>query len=165
MATFLYRLGRFSFRRRQAVVAVWLALFVLFGIGAATLSEDTSDSLSIPGTQSQQAIDLLQRAVPAGGRRWRDCQGRDRCPRRSDAQRPRQPSGGRGRGRALGIAPQVVSVADPFETGAVSPDGTIAYAQVSYGVQAGELDGAGARRLDRSRRARARCRAASGDGG
>ncbi len=64
MATFLYQLGRVSFRRRRTVLAAWLALLVLFGIGAATLSEDTSDSFSIPGTQSQQAIDLLGERFP-----------------------------------------------------------------------------------------------------
>jgi len=38
MATFLYRLGRLSFRRRRLVVAAWLMLLVAAGLGAATLS-------------------------------------------------------------------------------------------------------------------------------
>ena len=38
MATLLYRLGRFSFRRRGLVAVVWVALLVGAGIGAATLS-------------------------------------------------------------------------------------------------------------------------------
>ena len=139
MATFLYRLGRFSFRRRQAVVAVWLALLVLFGIGAATLSEDTSDSLSIPGTQSQQAIDLLQERFPQAAADGATARVVIAAPDGQTLNDPGNQSAVEDVVSALGIAPEVVSVADPYETGAVSPDGTIAYAQVSYGVQAGEL--------------------------
>ena len=57
MATFLYRLGRLSFRRRRLVVAAWLMLLVAAGLGAATLSGTTTDSFTIPGSSSQQAID------------------------------------------------------------------------------------------------------------
>src|SRR4051794_7443056 len=59
MATYLYRLGRLAFRRRKLVLAIWLALVGLFGLGAATLSGPTSDDFAIPGTEAQQAQDLL----------------------------------------------------------------------------------------------------------
>jgi len=70
MATFLYRLGRLSFRRRRLVVAAWLMLLVAAGLGAATLSGTTTDSFTIPGSSSQQALDQLVRKFPqaaAGG--------------------------------------------------------------------------------------------------
>ncbi len=35
MATFLYKLGRFSFRQRRYVLLLWVALLALAGVGAA----------------------------------------------------------------------------------------------------------------------------------
>ncbi|MDL4776468.1 MULTISPECIES: hypothetical protein [Thermomonosporaceae] len=49
LATFLYRLGRFSFRRRRLVALLWVGLLVLMGVGAAALKGPTSSDFSIPG--------------------------------------------------------------------------------------------------------------------
>ncbi|WBB58718.1 hypothetical protein O7599_24245 [Streptomyces sp. WMMC500] len=70
MGTLLYRLGRFSHTRRRLVAAVWLAVAVAFGGAAATLSGSTVDSFSLPGTESQEAFDLLDErfaGVPMDG--------------------------------------------------------------------------------------------------
>src|SRR5262245_65567650 len=64
MATVLYRLGRFSYRRRRLVVLVWLFVLVLAGLGAATLKGPTSSEFSIPGTESQRATELLAERMP-----------------------------------------------------------------------------------------------------
>jgi putative drug exporter of the RND superfamily len=64
MASALYRLGRISYRRRRRVLAIWLALFVAMFVGAGALSGPTDDTFSIPGTESQQAIDLLEERLP-----------------------------------------------------------------------------------------------------
>lgn len=60
MASFLYRLGRLAFRRR------WYVLVVLgaFGTAAARAPAAPSDTLSVPGTESQQANHLLQQSFP-----------------------------------------------------------------------------------------------------
>ena len=69
MATFLYRLGRFSFRRRRLVLMLWIAVLAAIGIGARRCCPaSTSDTFTIPGTQSQKALDLLAEGVPAGRR-------------------------------------------------------------------------------------------------
>ncbi len=60
MAALLYRLGSFAYRRRGLVLAVWIAVLVLLGVGAATLAKSMASTASIPGTESQQAIDLLK---------------------------------------------------------------------------------------------------------
>lgn len=67
MATLLYRLGRFSFRKRGRIAAVWLLLLILLGVGAATLMGPTSDKFSMPGTESQRALDDLERQFPQAG--------------------------------------------------------------------------------------------------
>ncbi|MBJ8346161.1 MMPL family transporter [Antrihabitans sp. YC2-6] len=64
MATYLYRIGRFAYRRKGVVLSAWLILLVLFGVGAATLSGPTSESFSIPGTPAQQAQDLMAERFP-----------------------------------------------------------------------------------------------------
>ncbi|MCX5042119.1 MMPL family transporter [Aldersonia sp. NBC_00410] len=64
MATYLYRIGRFAYRKKGVVLSIWIALLVLFGIGAATLAGPTSESFSIPGTPAQQAQDLMKARFP-----------------------------------------------------------------------------------------------------
>ncbi|NLE78776.1 MAG: MMPL family transporter, partial [Rhodococcus sp.] len=64
MATYLYRIGKFAYRRKGAVLSAWLVLLVLMGVGAATLSGPTKDSFSIPGTPAQEAQDLMAERFP-----------------------------------------------------------------------------------------------------
>ncbi len=68
MATYLYRLGKFAYRRKGTVLSIWLTLLVLFGVGAATLAGPTNDSVTIPGTPAQQAQDLMAERFPATGK-------------------------------------------------------------------------------------------------
>ena len=65
MATLLYRLGRFSFRRPWRVLGVWLVLLVALLGGGLALGGQTQESYSIPGTESQQALDRLRAVFPA----------------------------------------------------------------------------------------------------
>jgi putative drug exporter of the RND superfamily len=136
MATFLYRLGRLSFRRRRLVVAAWLMLLVAAGLGAATLSGTTTDSFTIPGSSSQQAIDQLARKFPqaaAGGATARLVFAAPKGHTLSDF--PYR-AAVEGVTAELKMAPQVANVTDPFTAGGLSRSGTIGYAQVTYRVAA-----------------------------
>ena len=64
MATLLHRLGRFAYRRRALVLSAWLVALALLGVGAVTLHRPMASTASIPGTESQRAIDLLKRRMP-----------------------------------------------------------------------------------------------------
>ncbi|MGJ9414111.1 MMPL family transporter [Aeromicrobium sp. CF4.19] len=64
MSTLLYALGRWSYRHHRRVVAGWLLAVVLAGGLAAVFSEGTNDSFEIPGTESQTALDALDRTFP-----------------------------------------------------------------------------------------------------
>ncbi|MFI8093678.1 MMPL family transporter [Streptomyces sp. NPDC086080] len=126
MATLLYRLGRFSFRRRGRIAAVWLLLLTLLGIGAATLMGPTSDKFSMPGTESQRALDDLGRQFPqADGATGTIVvvapEGTKLDPA---AVAPVV-------GEASGID-GVIAAMDPFRTGAVSQDGRYALVQVQF---------------------------------
>jgi len=60
----LYRLGRLCGRRARIVLAVWIVLAAgLVALGAAA-GHQTSDDLSLPGTGSTQATDLLTANLP-----------------------------------------------------------------------------------------------------
>lgn len=64
MATLLYRLGRFSFRRAWTVIAAWAVVAaVALGTGLA-LGGQMQESFAIPGTESQAAIDRLAAVFP-----------------------------------------------------------------------------------------------------
>ena len=135
MASYLYRLGRFSFRRRRLILALWLATLAMLGVGAATLSGPTSDEFSIPGTEAQEAMDLLGQRFPGAG---------------ADGAQARvvfaAPAGEKltdGANRAavaqtvaeLKAGAQVAAVTDPLQ-GTVNQAGTVAYAQVTFKVAA-----------------------------
>ena len=59
MTGVLYRIAHFCVRRRFAVAIVWVvAAVVLVGV-SHQLGDNTNDNLSLPGTNSQRATDLL----------------------------------------------------------------------------------------------------------
>ena len=64
MATLLYRLGRASYRRRKLVVVLWLVLLAAVGGAAVAFKGPTSSNFTMPGTESQRAIDSLQHEFP-----------------------------------------------------------------------------------------------------
>ncbi|GAA1359373.1 MMPL family transporter [Catellatospora chokoriensis] len=139
MATFLYRIGRFSYRRRWIVLGLWVLLLALAGAGAATMSGKMSNDFSIPGTEAQRAIDQLTERFPeahAGGAGARVVFA---APEGKTVVDPAvQAAIGQVVG-ALKGAPQVARVVDPYTAKSISPDGRYAFAQVTYGVQGMEL--------------------------
>ncbi len=65
MTPLLYGLGQISVRHRRVVVAVWIVLFVLLAVAARSVGPDLNDNLTLPGSDSQKATDLLQARFPA----------------------------------------------------------------------------------------------------
>lgn len=136
MATYLYRLGRFAFRRRRFVLLVWLGLLALGAVGAATLSGPTANGFSIPGTESQRAADLLNERFPQAGADAATARIVFQAPagqKLTDTPQVQQTLG------RLAAAPQVARVVDPFSAKAISADGRTGYAQVTYKVTAQEI--------------------------
>ncbi|MFK0001695.1 MMPL family transporter [Paenarthrobacter sp. NPDC090522] len=65
MASLLYRLGKFSYRRRWLVISLWLAVLVAVGGSAAAFHGTMSNNFTIPGTETQRMADKLKEALPA----------------------------------------------------------------------------------------------------
>jgi len=64
MASLLYRLGRSAFRRRRQVTIAWVAFVAAMAFGALALGQPTVNSFSVPGTESQQALGVLEEKFP-----------------------------------------------------------------------------------------------------
>lgn len=130
MATILYRLGRFAFTFRWAVAACWLVLLILAVLAAGATQEESVESFDIPGTESSEAMTLLDERFPgaaADGASGRVVFAAPEGESLTDPQRAEQLDSLLG---DLGQLPGLVQVTDPFEVGAVSPEGDVAYAEV-----------------------------------
>jgi RND superfamily putative drug exporter len=67
MSSYLYRLGHWAFRRRRLVVALWIGALVGVGALSQAVKTDTNDAFNVPGTESQRALDLLDKKFPGSG--------------------------------------------------------------------------------------------------
>ncbi|MFG2886735.1 MMPL family transporter [Streptomyces sp. NPDC048297] len=139
MATLLYRLGRAGFRRRKLVIAVWLAALAaviaamsLFG-GVGKLNDD----FSIPGSESQQALDAMGHEFP--GTAGTSAQLVFTAPAGQKVTDFRYKAAIDSVLAKAAKAPQVVQVTPPAKAGTVSADQKVAVAQVSYDVVKDDL--------------------------
>ncbi|MFF7360602.1 MMPL family transporter [Streptomyces sp. NPDC008125] len=140
MATFLHRIGRFAFRRRWLVVLLWAVVLGAVGAVAAGTTNTASAGLSLPGTESQRAFDLLDEKFPAANAEGASARVVVRAPegQRIDA------AGNRAAMEKVltelkGSSSRIAQVSDPFAAKTVSADGFTAYAQVTYTVGAADL--------------------------
>jgi RND superfamily putative drug exporter len=140
VAVLLYRLGRFAYRRRGRVLLAWLALLILSGVGASTLAGDNSDSFEIPGTESQLAFDLLNERFPGSSVDGASGRMVFEAPEGEQLSDPDNQAIVESVIEELSTAPGVATVADPFESDTVSPDGRIVYAEIQYEPQLLEDD-------------------------
>ena len=65
MSTYLYRLARWCFRHRRRVLAGWLLAVIVVVVLSVVGHGTENNSITIPGTESQQVVDLLQQKIPA----------------------------------------------------------------------------------------------------
>ncbi|MES4904220.1 MULTISPECIES: MMPL family transporter [unclassified Streptomyces] len=140
MATFLYRIGRWAFRRRRLVSGLWLGALVLAGVAAALAPAGQEEDLSMPGTESQKAFDLLDERFPQSNSQGAEARLVFQAP---DGQRVTARENKAAVEDTLGSldgGDQVASTTDPYETGAVSEDGTIAYSTITYTADAVDLN-------------------------
>jgi RND superfamily putative drug exporter len=140
MATFLYRIGHFAYRRAWLVIGIWVV--ILGGILGANvaLGGTTQESFAIPGTESQDAIDKLAEVFPqaAGATVQVVYQTPDGESVGDSAYRDAIT----GMGAELAEVDGVNSVIDPFSefaSGAVSEDDSTAFTQVQLDGQSSDV--------------------------
>ena len=130
MSSALYRLGRWCFRRRRYVLGAWLLVIVVLGVVAINVKTSTTNSFTIPGTESQQALNLLDEKFPGTGGAQAQVVFSVPEPRSLTDSTERQAV--EATVSELRTLPQVVNVTDPYQAGTVSKDGRIAFAVVAY---------------------------------
>jgi RND superfamily putative drug exporter len=141
------RLARFSFSHRRLVLAGWLAMLIALSAIHGAVGSGYKDSFKLKGTESTDALTLLQRAAPkasgdrdqiviaAKGARVTDASIRSRV----------EPMLER-----VGRLPHVAAVDSPFGPGAarqVSRDGHVAYATIIFDGQAIDLKAPAVKRV------------------
>ncbi|MET9912154.1 MMPL family transporter [Streptomyces sp. NPDC006476] len=139
MATFLYRLGRFAFRRRHFVALFWVALLTLAGVAAASAPSAGSTSFSIPGTEAQKAFDLLDQRFPGTSSDGATARVVFKAPAGEKMTDAGNKATVEKTVKELADGSEVTSVDDPFKKHAVSKEGTVAYASVRYDKSGMEL--------------------------
>lgn len=65
MSRYLFALGGLSFRRRWLVLGTWLAVLIGVAVAFVGFRGEPSDNFTIPGTESQRAVEQLQQRLPA----------------------------------------------------------------------------------------------------
>jgi putative drug exporter of the RND superfamily len=140
VATFLYKLGRLAFRRRHYVALLWVALLTLAGVGAASAPAAGNTSFSIPGTEAQKAFDLLDQRFPGTSSDGATARVVFKAPAGEKMTDKLNKATVKKTVKELGEDSEVSSVADPYKGHAVSKNGEVAYASVSYKVSGMELE-------------------------
>src|SRR4051795_10648171 len=138
MSSLLARLGRASYRHRGLVTVAWLALLGAVVALLVTVGGSFDDRFTIPGSESQAALDKLAAASPASA--GVNAQIVFVAPEGATVTAPAFPGAIQRVVAAAGHAPQVDTVVSPFESSAVSPDGRAALATVDFTVSHEELD-------------------------
>jgi RND superfamily putative drug exporter len=137
MAILLYRIGRSSFRHRRWVAAIWLVLLLALGGAAAAFSAPTANNFTIPGTESQRALDALQAQFPeASGATGTIVVA---APPGQTLLTPEARAAIEDLVREAANLPGVVGVVDPFEANAVSSDGRYALVTLQFSVPADQV--------------------------
>lgn len=140
MATFLYRLGRFAFRRRHFTALFWVALLALASVGAAGAPAAGNASFSIPGTEAQKAFDVLEERFPGASADGATARVVFKAPAGEKMTDAGNKATVQKTVKELSGDSQVALVTDPYQGGGVSQDGAVAYASVSYKVSGMELE-------------------------
>jgi RND superfamily putative drug exporter len=139
MAGLLGRLGRFSFRRRRLIVAVWLLALGGAVLFAVTSEGPVSTKPTMPGIESQQAFDLIEERFPGSNA--------DGASATIVFVAPPGGSVAAEENRRIietALAPvaggrQVARIVPPSAGGSISGDGSTGFASVTYAVPSAEV--------------------------
>ncbi|GAA2343744.1 MMPL family transporter [Dactylosporangium salmoneum] len=137
MATVLYRLGRASFRHRWVVLILWIVVLGALGGAAAAFKGPTSSDFTMPGTESQRAIDALKQQFPeaSGATGTIVIAAPEGATLVTDANK----AAVMGLVQEANKLPGVVGAMDPYSTRALSQDGRYALLTVQFTKRADQV--------------------------
>ncbi|BBH24374.1 membrane protein YdfJ [Paenibacillus baekrokdamisoli] len=141
MAEKLYKLGKWCANNRWKAILSWVLILGLIVTLGLTFNGEKSDKISIPGTESQRAIDLLSKEFPSGngevetgsvqvvlkapeGKTLEDVKMKEAVKSFFDASLKDQ---------------EIAAAMDPYTMGTLSPDKRIGYGSLIYKVAAKDV--------------------------
>jgi RND superfamily putative drug exporter len=155
VATALYRLGRFSMRRRWYVLLAWLLVLAGVGTAAVTGGGSFSDSFSIPGTESARAQAVLAERFGSQLAQEAASSGHDTSATAPATARVilappagttvMDPATAQAAGKLLaqaGAVDGVTGVSDPFTARTIAPNGSALYADVQLAAPSADVPSA-----------------------
>jgi len=134
----MVRIARWTMAHRRAVVAVWIVAAVGIFAVSTSVGKKTASDFTLPGTGSQQAVNLLQSRFPAQAGDADQIVFRARSGKLTSTADRTTIDAMLARVARL---PHVTGVVSPYATGqhAISKDGTIGFATVSFDERANSL--------------------------
>jgi RND superfamily putative drug exporter len=142
----MVRIARWTMAHRRTVVVAWIVAAIgIFAISNA-VGKKTASSFTLPGTNSQQAVDLLQSRFPAQAGDADQIVFRAKTGKLTDGTERAAVAATVARVSGL---PHVTSVISPYSAGqhAISRDGTIGFATVNFDERANALPKAAVERV------------------
>ncbi|MCI3273638.1 MMPL family transporter [Streptomyces cylindrosporus] len=139
MASLLFRLGSFAFRRRWYVTLLWVAVLAALGFASAKAPAAPDSTFSAPGIEAQRAFDLMEQRFPGATADGATARMVFVAP---TGQKVTSPANRAAIDKAVTQAadgPQVASAVGPFQAQAVSKDGSTAFATITYTEAANDL--------------------------
>lgn len=138
MASLLYRLGTGAFRHRFAVLMAWVSALAIAGTCMFAFGGETDDEFTIPGSESQQALDTMATTFPTAA--GTSVQIVFAAPDGHQITEPRYVNAVNDAMVEARKAPQVAAVNDPMQPKTLSKDKSVALGQVQYKVDRHSLD-------------------------
>jgi putative drug exporter of the RND superfamily len=139
MTGVLYGIARFCARRRFSVLAAWVLVAVSLVAVSHRLGDTTNDSLTLPGTDSQQAADALGRSFPDQANGTNPIVLHAKAGKLTDSRYSQAVDEA---AADVSRAPDVASVVNPLTpqgASALSKDGATGYLSVALSVDPGAL--------------------------
>jgi putative drug exporter of the RND superfamily len=134
MSVYLYRLAHFAYRRRRIVLALWLLAAIAAIAIAQASGGKTNDNFTIPGTEAQNASNVLKAKLPAfsGGQTTIVFATTNGTGKITD---PTQQAAIAAAMTKLKSVAQVSASVDPFTGKLVSTSGQVGLGQVQWSAQ------------------------------
>ncbi|MDL0428108.1 MMPL family transporter [Bacillus amyloliquefaciens] len=138
MSGFLYKLGGWSARNRLKMISAWLVILIASIVIAISLKPAFSEDMSIPDTPSEKAMDMIQKEFSKGPDKGSirvifGAEDGKKLTSKPEKQAIEETL------KKIKTDHSVASIASPFETGTISKDGSVAYADITYKKAADDI--------------------------
>ena len=134
----MVNIARWTMRHRRTVIVAWIVAAIGVLAVSSSVGKKTASSFTLPGTGSQQAVDLLQSHFPSQAGDADQIVFQAKTGKLTDSADRAAIAGTLKR---VAVLPHVTSVVSPYAPGqrAISRDGTIAFATVNFDERANAL--------------------------